>query len=79
MSSIDPEPRDCPLWYVNRLQWLNQDWKEQLLAVPFEKPRTDMARMVPDFIDPPAVPRSGGFWRHFGPLQAGRTGRFSIR
>ena len=34
VASIDPEPRDCPLWYVNRLQWLSQDWKEQLLAAP---------------------------------------------
>lgn len=34
VSSIDPEPRDCPLWYVNRLQWLSQDWKKQLLAAP---------------------------------------------
>jgi hypothetical protein len=34
VSSIDREPRDCPLWYVNRLQWLSQDWKEQLLAAP---------------------------------------------
>lgn len=34
VSSIDPQPRDCPLWYVNRLQWLSQDWKEQLLAAP---------------------------------------------
>jgi hypothetical protein len=34
VSSIDPEPRDCPLWYVNRLQWLSQEWKEQLLAAP---------------------------------------------
>lgn len=34
VASIDPEPRECPLWYVNRLQWLSQDWKEQLLAAP---------------------------------------------
>jgi hypothetical protein len=34
VSSIDIEPRECPLWYVNRLQWLSQDWKEQLLATP---------------------------------------------
>jgi hypothetical protein len=34
VSSIDPEPHDCPLWYVNRLQWLSQDWKEQLLSAP---------------------------------------------
>jgi hypothetical protein len=34
VSSIDPEQRDCPVWYVNRLQWLSQDWREQLLAAP---------------------------------------------
>jgi hypothetical protein len=34
VSSIDPEPSECPLWYVNRLQWLSQDWKDKLLAAP---------------------------------------------
>ncbi|MGH7193154.1 MAG: hypothetical protein ACREJM_06410, partial [Candidatus Saccharimonadales bacterium] len=34
VSSIDPEPRECPLWYVNRLQWLSPDWREHLLAAP---------------------------------------------
>jgi hypothetical protein len=34
VASIDPKPRDCPVWYVNRLQWLSQDWKDQLLAAP---------------------------------------------
>jgi hypothetical protein len=37
VSSIDPDPRDCPLWYVNRLQWLRQDWKDQLLAAPIRE------------------------------------------
>jgi hypothetical protein len=32
VSSIDREPRECPLWYVNRLQWLSPDWREHLLA-----------------------------------------------
>jgi hypothetical protein len=34
VSSIDSEPSECPLWYVNRLQWLNQGWKDKLLAAP---------------------------------------------
>jgi hypothetical protein len=34
VSAIDAEPSECPLWYVNRLQWLSQDWKEKLLAAP---------------------------------------------
>lgn len=34
VSSIDPEPRECPFWYVNRLQWLSPDWREHLLAAP---------------------------------------------
>jgi hypothetical protein len=37
VSSIDPEPRECPLWYVNRLQWFSQDWKEQQLAAPIRE------------------------------------------
>jgi hypothetical protein len=34
VSSIDSEPSECPLSYVNRLQWLSQDWKEKVLAAP---------------------------------------------
>jgi hypothetical protein len=34
VGSIETEPQDCPFWYVNRLQWLSQGWKERLLAAP---------------------------------------------
>ena len=36
VGSIETEPRECPFWYVNRLQWLNQDWRERLLAAPID-------------------------------------------
>ena len=71
MSWINSAPRDCPLWYVNRLQWLSQDWKEQLLP-PFARLRTDMARMVPDFIDPSVVASER---RVFGALRAASGGQ----
>jgi hypothetical protein len=34
VASIEGQARECPVSYVNRLQWLEPEWKARLLATP---------------------------------------------